>query len=331
MEPSPASSNAFEDLTIDNITANTIQTSSHGSSTRLTFLISRLVTHLHDFARETRLNTREWMAAIEFLTEVGKMCSDKRQEFILLSDILGLSLLVDSIDHPRPPPATEGSVLGPFHTEDHPTLNAGDALSHDAEGIPCLVLCTIKDGQGNTIPNVEIDIWETDSTGHYDVQYKNTQTDGRGVMHSDNEGKFWFKGILPVSYPIPNDGPVGKLLGLLGRHPWRPAHMHFWMRKTGWDPLVTALYIGSDPYITSDAVFGVKSSLCVSPTPASSSLAQDYSVQEGTPVIKYDFVLVKEEEGRNLRKQKNKEAMERLGAGKWRLDGEEGLPVLDVD
>ena len=261
MENPYASPESFKDLTTSNITPNTIKISAHGPSPRLTFLISRLVTHLHDFARETRLNTREWTAGIEFLTEVGKMCSDTRQvlnhcvqsikktferrgtdtiqEFILLSDILGLSLLVDSISHPRPPPATEGSVLGPFHTQDHPPINAGDALSHDANGTPCLVLCSIRDPSGNPISDVEIDIWETDSTGHYDVQYDNIRTDGRGVMHSDNEGNFWFKGIMPVSYPIPSDGPVGKLLGLLGRHPWRPAHMHFWLKKKGWDELVT--------------------------------------------------------------------------------------------
>ncbi|KAI4174060.1 MAG: hypothetical protein LQ343_002624 [Gyalolechia ehrenbergii] len=331
MESSRTSSKAFKDLMIETITSNTIEISSRGSSPRLTFLMSRLLTHLHDFARETRLNTEEWMAGIEFLTEVGKMCSDSRQEFILLSDILGLSLLVDSIAHPRPPPATEGSVLGPFHTHDHPPLTPGDALSHDSDGTPCLVLCSIHEPDGKPISDVIIDIWETDSTGHYDVQYDNARTDGRGVMRSDNEGQFWFKGIVPVSYPILNDGPVGKLLGMLGRHPWRPAHMHFWMRKEGWDGLVTALYICSDPYITSDAVFGVKSSLCVSPAPASPSVAQEYSVQEGTPVIQYHFVLVREEEARTLKVQKNREAMERLGTGKWRLDGEEGLPVMDVD
>lgn len=331
MESLQSPSTAFKDLTIDNITSNTIRISSCGSSPRLTFLISRLVTHLHDFARESRLSTEEWMAGIEYLTEVGKMCSSSRQEFILLSDILGLSLLVDSIAHPRSPPATEGSVLGPFHTHDHPLLGSGDSLSYDAAGTTCLVLCSVGDANGNGISDVEVDIWETDSTGHYDVQYDNIRTDGRGVMHSDREGKFWFKGIVPVSYPIPDDGPVGKLLGLLGRHPWRPAHMHFWMRKKGWDSLVTALYISSDPYITSDAVFGVKSSLCISPVPASRSLAQKYSVEEGTPVIQYDFVLVREEEARKLKVQQNKAAMDRLGEGRWRIEGEEGLPVLGVD
>ncbi|KAL8942254.1 MAG: hypothetical protein Q9216_001779 [Gyalolechia sp. 2 TL-2023] len=331
MASSTTSATAFKDLTIDNITPNTIHISSRGFSPRLTFIMSRIVTHLHDLARETRLNTEEWMAGIGFLTEVGKMCTDSRQEFILLSDVLGLSLLVDAIAHPRPPPATEGSVLGPFHTHNRPPLAPGDALSHDSDGTPCLVLCSIQDPDRNPISDVEIDIWETDSTGHYDVQYEEARTDGRGVMRSDSEGQFWFKGIVPVSYPIPNDGPVGKLLGMLGRHPWRPAHMHFWMRKEGWDGLVTALYISSDPYIISDAVFGVKSSLCISPTPASTSLAQKYSIEEGSPVIEYDFVLVRDEEARELKLQKNREAMERLGSRKWRLEGAEGLPIMDVD
>ncbi|KAL8754481.1 MAG: hypothetical protein Q9184_005100 [Pyrenodesmia sp. 2 TL-2023] len=321
----------LKDLTTSNITPNTILTNSHGPNPRLTFVLERLVTHLHDFARETCLNTREWTVGIDFLTEVGKKCTDTRQEFILLSDILGLSLLVDSIAHPRPPPATEGSVLGPFHTHDHPPLSAGDFLSHDPQGEPCLVLCSISDTQGTPISDVEIDIWETDSSGHYDVQYESGRTDGRGVMHSDKDGKFWFKGIVPVSYQVPNDGPVGKLLALLRRHPWRPAHIHIWMRKEGWDGLVTALYISSDPHITSDAVFGVKSSLCVTPRPACSSEQQTYNVHEGTQVIQYGFVLMGEEDARYLRDEKNREAMARLGKGKWKLDGEEGLPIVDLD
>ncbi|KAL8927280.1 MAG: hypothetical protein Q9208_002457 [Pyrenodesmia sp. 3 TL-2023] len=310
----------LKDLTTSHITPNTILANCRGPNPRLNFILERLVSHLHDFARETCLNTREWTAGIDFLTE----------EFILLSEILGLSLLVDSIAHPRPPPATEGSVLGPFHTQDHPPLSAGDSLSHDPQGGPCLVLCSISDTQGTPIPDVEIDIWETDSSGHYDVQYESGGTNGRGVMHSDQDGKFWFKGIVPVSYPVPNDGPVGKLLALLGRHPWRPAHMHFWLRKEGWDGLVTALYISSDPHITSDAVFGVKSSLCITPRPASPSEQQAYNTDEETKVIQYDFVLVGEEDARNLRNEKNKEAMARLGKGHWKLD-EESLPVMELD
>jgi protocatechuate 3,4-dioxygenase beta subunit len=162
------------------------------------------------------------------------------QEFILLSDILGLSLLVDSIDHPKPPSSTEGTVLGPFHTHDAISEPNGTQIAHDPEGEPCLVVCTVKDTEGKPIEGVKIDIWETDSNGKYDVQYEGReQPDQRAVMHSDKEGVFWFKAIVPVPYPIPNDGPVGKLLKVLKRHCYRPSHMHFMMEKPGFDHLIT--------------------------------------------------------------------------------------------
>jgi protocatechuate 3,4-dioxygenase beta subunit len=162
------------------------------------------------------------------------------QEFILLSDILGLSLLVDSIDHPKPPSSTEGTVLGPFHTHDAISEPNGTQIAHDPEGEPCLVVCTVKDTEGKPIADVKIDIWETDSNGKYDVQYEGReQPDQRAVMHSDKEGVFWFKAIVPVPYPIPNDGPVGKLLKVLKRHCYRPSHMHFMMEKPGFDHLIT--------------------------------------------------------------------------------------------
>lgn len=162
------------------------------------------------------------------------------QEFILLSDVIGLSLLVDSIDHPKPPSSTEGTVLGPFHTEDAEHEANGTTISHDADGEPCLVLCTVKDTQGKPLSGVKIDIWETDSKGFYDVQYKDRKSpDGRTVMQSDEQGVFWFKAIVPVPYPIPHDGPVGKLLIALKRHPYRPSHMHFMFEKEGYDHLIT--------------------------------------------------------------------------------------------
>lgn len=204
---------------------------------RLSYILDRLVSHLHDFARETRLSTKEWMAGLEFLTSTGQTCTDVRQEFILLSDIVGLSLLVDSMDHPKPTElgATEGTVLGPFHTHEANHMESGSNMSKDTEGEPLLVICTVKDTNGKPIPGISIDIWETDSTGHYDVQRPEVnkgEPDGRCVMTSDAEGGFWFKGIVPVSYPIPHDGPVGQLLVKLGRHPWRPAHMHFMCEYT---------------------------------------------------------------------------------------------------
>ncbi|CRK15082.1 hypothetical protein BN1723_010512 [Verticillium longisporum] len=269
------------DLTTENITPNTIRISSQGNDARVTYLASRLVTHLHDFARETRLSTEEWMAALNFLVRCGQISSDVRHEFILLSDVLGLSMLVDSINHPKPAASTEGSVLGPFHTHDAPTLPNGGIMSDDEAGEPLLAICTVKDRHGNPIAGVSIDIWETDSSGHYDVQRQDREAPSeRCVMTSDEEGRFWFRGIKPVSYPIPHDGPVGKLVQLLGRHCWRPAHMHFMFAKAGWDQLTTALFIRGDPYESSDAVFGVKKSLVVSLDKVDEVTSSEFQVQE---------------------------------------------------
>ncbi|KAG8528812.1 uncharacterized protein KY384_006501 [Bacidia gigantensis] len=319
----------MKDLTVDNITENVIRINSQNDDPRLTYVLERLVSHLHDFARETRLSTKEWKAAIDFLTAVGQICSDVRQEFILLSDILGLSLLVDSIDHPKPPQSTEGSVLGPFHSHEAQETPHGDMVSHDVNGEPCLILGSIRDSEGQPIGDVKIDMWETDSSGHYDVQYEDRQgPDGRCVMRSDASGNFWFKAIKPVSYPIPNDGPVGKLLSKLHRHPYRPAHMHFMFEKPGYDHLITALYLRGDPYETSDAVFGVKSSLLVDFQPADDSIAKRCDVKTGSLVLKHDFVLVSEEEANSLREEKSQKALADLGRMVKMVDG---LPVPDVD
>lgn len=251
------------------------------------------------------------------------------KEFILLSDILGLSLLVDAIDHPKPAASTEGSVLGPFHTHEAETIDQGSSMSSDPAGEPCIVICTVKDVSGNPIPDVKIDIWETDSTGHYDVQYSERDgPDGRCVMKSDKEGAFWFKAIVPVPYPIPHDGPVGQLLKLLKRHPWRPAHMHFMFEKPGWDHLITALYIRGDPYETSDAVFGVKQSLIVDFEPATKEIAEKYGVKEGSKVLVHDFVLVSDKETEKLRDENALAALKKLGRKVKLLNH---LPVPDVD
>ncbi|KIV99781.1 uncharacterized protein PV09_08587 [Verruconis gallopava] len=319
----------LKDLTIENITENVLRINSQGDDVRLNYLLERLVVHLHDFARETRLSTEEWMAAINFLTAVGQICTDVRQEFILLSDILGLSLLVDSINHPKPKNGTEGTVLGPFHTHDAETVPHGEVISHDPQGEPCLVLCTVKDTEGRPIEGVKIDVWETDSTGRYDVQYADRkQPDGRAIIESDKDGVFWFKAIVPVPYPIPHDGPVGKLLNRLKRHPYRPSHMHFMFDKKGYDHLITSLYLRGDPYETSDAVFGVKESLLVDLKTVDASAASKYGVKEGTKLLTYDFVLVSESEAKALREDEARKAMEALGL---RMKLLEGLPVPDVD
>lgn len=249
-ESSSSSSSApvlnFKDLTTANITPNVLAINSSCADPRTKFLLDRLVTHLHDYARETRLTQAEWATAIQFLVEAGQISNASRQELILLSDILGLSVLVDGIDHPTPKGATEGTVVGPFHVDDTASTTAtelGGAISHDDAGDALLVVGTVKDTAGNPVAGVEIDVWETDSKGFYDVQYKDRkpdQFDGRAVLTSDDQGRFWFRAIVPVPYPIPNDGPVGRLLkDTLKRHVWRPAHMHFLFKKEGWEPLIT--------------------------------------------------------------------------------------------
>ncbi|KAF5973354.1 hydroxyquinol-1 2-dioxygenase [Fusarium coicis] len=320
----------LKDLTIDNITENVHAINSQCSNLRLKYILERVVTHLHDLARETRLTTDEWMTAIQFLTQVGQICTDVRQEFILLSDVLGLSLLVDSIDHPKPKGSTEGTVLGPFHTHEAEHVKEGSLISQDTDGEPLLVLCTLKDVNGSPISGAMIDVWETDSKGFYDVQHADrTGPDGRAVLTSDDNGEFWFKAIVPVPYPIPHDGPVGKLLKVLGRHCYRPSHMHFMFKKDGYDPLITALYLKDDPYETTDAVFGVKDSLIVSIKKVEDEeMAKRYGVKVGSALMTYDFVLVSDEAAAKLRREKAEEAMAKLGR-KFRFIDD--LPVPDVD
>ncbi|KAK1255938.1 hypothetical protein MKX07_008197 [Trichoderma sp. CBMAI-0711] len=317
------------DLTIDNITRKVVQASSQSGDARLDYLMERLVTHVHDFARETRLSTREWMAAIHFLTQTGQMCSPVRQEFILLSDVFGLSMLVDSIDHPKPPNCTQGSVLGPFHTNDAPHLPIGSSMTTDSAGEPLLALCTVCDSSGRPLSGVNVDIWEADSSGHYDVQYAGRQAPSeRCVMTSDVDGGFWFRAIRPVSYPVPDDGPVGRLLGLLKRHSHRPAHMHFIFEKQGLDRLVTTLFIRGDQYETSDVVFGVKSNLVVDLERVDEKTAAKYGVLEGTLLLRHKFVLASARETEELRDKNAMEAMGRLGLKTKLMDH---LPVPDLN
>ncbi|KAK0376908.1 hypothetical protein CLIM01_05754 [Colletotrichum limetticola] len=299
----------LKDLTISNITENVHDINSKCADIRTRFLLEKLVTHLHDFARETNLSTAEWETAIAFLTDVGKTCTSVRQEFVLLSDVLGLSLLVDSLDHPKPPGigATEGTVLGPFHTHEAKDVPHGEMISRDGDGEPMLVVGTVRDTQGVPIPGVKVDVWETDSKGFYDVQYDGYENpDGRAVVRSDEGGGFFFRAIVPVPYPIPGDGPVGRLLATLGRHRYRPSHFHFMFDKPGYDRLITALYLRGDPFERSDAVFGVKESLIVDLKTVSDvdGMAEKYGVRPSTRLLTYDFVLVSEEEVKVLRESK---------------------------
>ncbi len=208
---------------------------------RLAEIMTCLVKHLHAFVRETKLSENEWEAGIAFLTQTGQLCTQERQEFILLSDTLGVSMLVDAINNRRPEGATENTVLGPFFVEDAPIRKAGDRISLDGKGEDCLYEGRVLDLDGNPVERARIDVWSDNAEGFYDVQQPDLQPkwNNRGTFFTDAEGRYSFVGIKPISYPIPDDGTVGKMLKALGRHPYRPAHMHYMIRADGFQKLVT--------------------------------------------------------------------------------------------
>ena len=230
---------------------------------RLKQVLSALVTHLHDFAREVKLTEAEWMQGIRFLTATGQMCNDTRQEFILLSDTLGLSMLVVALNQARPLGATEATVFGPFHVDDAPAASQGADIAGGAPGTPLFVNARVLDLQGGPLADAEVDVWQADDNGLYDVQQPELGRTrrARGVLRSDAQGRVRFRSITPTAYPVPTDGPVGQMLLASGRHPWRPAHLHFMIRAAGFETLITHIFRDPDPYLDSDVVFGVRSSL----------------------------------------------------------------------
>jgi catechol 1,2-dioxygenase len=230
---------------------------------RLRAVMSSLVGHLHQFIKDVQLTQSEWETAIGFLTRTGQICSDERQEFILLSDTLGVSMLVDAIGNRRPQGATENTVLGPFHVAGAPRRSMGDNISLDDKGESCLYVGRVLDLDGKPISGATIDVWSDNAEGFYDVQQPDVQPrwNNRGIFTTGPDGVYSFKGIKPVSYPIPDDGPVGQMLEVLGRHPFRPAHMHYIVTAAGFQRVVTHTFVGDDDYLESDAVFGVKGSL----------------------------------------------------------------------
>ncbi|NNH29920.1 intradiol ring-cleavage dioxygenase [Rhizobium sp. SEMIA 4085] len=232
-------------------------------SPRMAEVMACLGKHLHAFAKEIHLTQAEWEIGIDFLTKTGKICSGERQEFILLSDVLGFSMLVDAINNRRPAGATENTVFGPFHVENAPVREMGENISLDGKGEPCLFEGKVIDLHGNPIERACVDVWSDNADGFYDVQQPGIQPkwNNRGRFLTGEDGAYAFRGIKPTSYPIPNDGPVGKMLGKMGRHPYRPAHMHFLVTAPGFQKLVTHTFVGDDSYLESDAVFGVKQTL----------------------------------------------------------------------
>ena len=258
---------------------------------RLKQVMASLIQHLHAFAKDIDLTQEEWDLAIDFLTKTGQICSDERQEFILLSDVLGFSMLVDAINNRRPAGATENTVYGPFHVLNAPIRQMGDNISLDGKGERCLFEGRVIDIHGEPLEGACVDVWSDNADGFYDVQQPGIQPqwNNRGRFITGKDGVYRFFGIKPVSYPIPDDGPVGKMLGSLGRHPYRPAHMHYLVTAPGHQRIVTHTFVGDDKYISDDTVFGVKETL----------VAPFEHVNDGDAIWRspFDFVMVPKGEG----------------------------------
>ena len=249
--------------TEDDITAEVLRRFDATTDPRLRHIMQSLVRHLHAFVKDVELTEAEWMTAIQFLTETGQMCSDRRQEYILLSDTLGVSMVVDLINHRKPEGATESTVFGPFHRDGAPELPAGGNIApRDEKGIPTVVSGRVLTLDGGPIAGARLDVWQADSSGRYDSQYAETdELHLRGQFRTDEDGRFLIRTVRPVYYAIPTDGPVGRMLTATNRHPWRPAHIHFVVSADGYEPVTTHVFDDADPYLESDTVFAVKDSL----------------------------------------------------------------------
>jgi hydroxyquinol 1,2-dioxygenase len=252
----------MRNLTEANLTEAVLGKLEGATDPRLKQIMTSLIKHLHAFVREVELTEEEWFTGIQFLTATGQKCDDKRQEYILLSDTLGVSMLVDAINHRKPSGATESTVLGPFYVSGAPEMPLGANIAEGVKGEPTYFSGRVRAPDGKPIAGATLDLWSTDGEGWYDVQLK--QSEGmraRGKIKTDADGRYRFWTIKPVSYPIPTDGPVGKMLLKMGRHPYRPAHTHMIVSAPGYEPVTTHVFVESDPYLESDAVFGVKNSL----------------------------------------------------------------------
>jgi hydroxyquinol 1,2-dioxygenase len=250
---------------------------------RLKKVMASLIRHLHSFVRDVKPTQEEWFKGIQFLTGTGHWSTGKRQEFILMSDTLGVSMLVDALNYRASAGTTESTVLGPFHREKAPEYPLGANIAKNpADGVPCRVTGTVRDRSGRPIPGAKLDVWQAGADGFYDSQ-KGDAMNLRGVFRADGKGRFHFRCVRPEFYPVPHDGPVGKMLTATGRHPMRPPHLHFWITAKGYKPLITHLFVKGGRYLDSDAVFGVKPELII-----------DFRKgKDGVAVASYDFVLMK--------------------------------------
>jgi hydroxyquinol 1,2-dioxygenase len=226
-------------------------------------LVEALTRHLHAFLRETRMTEEEWKRAIDFLTAVGHSTDDRRQEFILLSDVLGASMQTITINNEAYANATEATVFGPFFVQGSPDVGLGGDVAGGAPGEPCWVEGTVTDTHGTPVVGTRIEVWEADADGLYDVQYRDDRVTGRGHLHTDDQGRYHFWAVTPTPYPIPDDGPVGELLRATARSPMRASHLHLMVEAAGCRTLVTHVFPRGDAYLDSDSVFGVRDSLIV--------------------------------------------------------------------
>jgi hydroxyquinol 1,2-dioxygenase len=283
----------MRDFDETNITQAVVERFQTTPDPRLKQIMTRLVQHLHDFVRDVELTFDEWQYAIDFLTRTGQTCTATRQEFILLSDTLGVSMLVDAINHHMPEEATETTVLGPFYVQDPPELPHGTDVSYGQSGEPLYVEGTVRSANGNVLADAIVDIWHSDEDGFYDVQRDDLKTPTfRARFRTDVEGRFHFWSIMPKFYPIPDDGPVGEMLKATGRHPFRPAHVHFMIGAPSHETLITHVFAADSPYLDSDAVFGVKSALITTISPERPGIAPDgRAVEKPWRKLSYDFGL----------------------------------------
>ena len=277
-------------LTENGLTAAALERLANAPDARMREIMTALIRHLHDFVRETALTPAEWKSGIDFLTAVGHLTDERRQEFVLLSDTLGVSAMVDLVRHRYLGRGTASSLLGPFYRPGAPELPYGANIAGATPGEPIKICGWVTDGNGRAIAGAALDIWQAAPNGKYDIQEDDsTKMNLRGTFRTDTGGRYEFRSVKPNSYPVPNDGPVGVLLRAQGRHPYRPAHIHFIITADGYEPLITAVYIAGDSYIESDAVFGAKPSLTIA---YRKNDAADEDATEPAQMIEFDFALV---------------------------------------
>jgi hydroxyquinol 1,2-dioxygenase len=275
------------------ITPAVIARMAESQDPRFRQVMTSLITHLHDFVREVKLTETEWITAIQFLTETGKTCTEKRQEFILLSDTLGVSILVITLNNPAEGDSTDSTVLGPYYWEGAPDLPAGANLAVDVKGDPTFYSGRVLAADGKPLANAMLDIWSGDGEGTYDMQMAgDVGMKARGRLRTDAQGRYSFWSIRPEYYPVPSDGPVGVMLRKMGRHPMRPGHIHMIVSAPGHHAVTTHLFAAGSQYLDSDAVFGVKDSLVTAFQRHDAGVAPDGSKRD-TPFysVSFDFRL----------------------------------------